>query len=483
MAKADIFVQLLTDTIKESAFYNMTRLDELRLKDYPFQASKELIQALIDIHEELINNLVTLEDELFNSYTDPDLQILEIQRYGQVFNEMHSFLQILEMGGRQYIPQFISNLIGDLLTKFNKKAKFIFLPDYDYNYSYLEIFNPLKEALQDALTDIDKKFDFAEKFAIFWFPIAHKENILLNILLFHELGHFINEEKMIVEEIISSVTIPNSEIEEIAQNWLKTNLKAEKKEIKISDYFELETAKSDTKKSVIKKVSDRMKELVSDAVAFSLIGPAFLISQNNYLTSLAHIDHRAEGYPSTRMRLAFLIEQFESMGYLSELQKIVAQNDKKNKKIASEFIKIIISIKEEVNKDIIENSDPEEKLVCDAILSVKEKIWEKVNETVGSEKYSAKKFVTDIFKLIDVIDSFTPPVEIEVEHPANPISILNAGMLYKAILMDNWHSALEDTKTEDLLKTRHHLNQIIRKAGELSQIQSLLQKKPKSKIS
>lgn len=479
MAEADVFLQLLTNTIKESAFYNISRLDELRLKDYPFQASKDLIKVLIDVHKELINNLVLLERDVCNSFDDLELQILEIQRYGQVFNEMHSFLQILEMGGRQYVPQFMSNLIGDLLSNFNKNAKFIFLPDYDYNYSYLEVFDPLKEALQDALTDIEHKFDFAEKFAIFWFPLAHKENVLLNILLFHELGHFVNEEKKIVQNIINSVSISQSEIEFIAQDWLKTNLKAEKKEIKIDDYFGLETAKSDTKKNVIKKVSNRLKELVSDAIAFCLIGPAFLVAQNNYLTSLSHIDHRPEGYPSTRMRLTFLLEQFESMGYLSELKKKSKLKNEHGQNVALEFIKIINSISCQVNKPFELNDDREEKLVCDAILSVKEEIWKKVNETVGSHKYSAKKFASDVFKLIDVVDSFTPPVEITVEKPANPISILNAGVLYKLVLIDNWHNALEDETIEDFLKTRHHLNQIIRKAGELSQIQSLLQKTQK----
>ncbi len=475
MAKTDCVLQILIHTVKEAGYYNINRFEEIRFKDYPFPASTEFIKAMIKIHKELLSKFDLLEQVIFTTKNEFKEQIIEVQRFGQMFSELHSLLQILEMGGRQYVPEFFAHLIGNMLNTHNPKAKFIFLPDYEYNYAYLEIITPLKVALRDAVSDIEKSLEFAKKLTIFWFPLAHKDNMLLNSLLGHELGHFVNEERQIVDKLIAKITIPPAEIEEIAEEWLKTKLRAEKKEIKIDDYFGVETARAQVKKDVVQKISGQLKELVSDAVAFCIFGPVFLIAQNNYLTSLSNLEHKAKGYPSARMRLEFLVDLFYSMGYTAALEGGKKSENPTHQEISKKFAEVVEAIKGIMKKRAIVNEDKEEGLVYASIYRLKKDLWNEVQNAVKGQEYTAEMFANEVFKLTDIIDSFVPPAEIKLESPADPVSILNAGMLYELTSMEKMHEMLKDNTNEERLSTRHKLHKLIMKAGELSQIQTMLQ--------
>ena len=475
MAKTDCVLQILIHTIKEAGYYNIKRFTESKSKDYPFKASNKFIDSMLEIHRDLLNKIDTLEQNIFTTEEEFEDQIIEVQRFGQIFSELHSLLEILEMGSRQYIPEFIARLIGNLLSMLNPKAKFIFLPDYEYNFAYLELIAPLRTALQDAVSDIDKSLKFAEKLAILWFPLAHRDNMLLASLLGHELGHFVNEESEIVNKLITKIVIPPTKIQGIANEWLRTKVIAEKKTIKINDYFGLETTKAQVKKSVVKKVSQQIKELVSDAVAFYIFGPAFLIAQYCYLVSLSNLEHKPEGYPSAKMRIEFLADLFENMGYASMLEKIKKSRNPTHQEISKQFKEIIEAIKSIVKKPTIVIADKEEKLVYDSIYGLKKDLWSEVHTAVKNQKYSPQVFADEVFKLTDIIDSFVPPTEIELERPANPISILNAGILYQLTSMEKIHKEIKDKTMEERLSTRHKLHKLVMKAGELSQIQKMLQ--------
>lgn len=486
MAKANALLQILINTIKEAAFYNTNRLEEILVNDYPFPASREFIEALVRLHKELLERVDLLEKELLAD-GEFEAQIIRVQRYGQLFSELHMLLQILEMGGRQYVPQFVAALIGSILNSFNKGAKYIFLPGYEYNYAYLEIINPLKTALRDAISDTEKTFGFTDKLAIFWFPLAHKDNMLLNSLLAHELGHFINDEKKITEALIDGIDIPTIEIDKIAVEWLKVKLvkfKAEKKEIKIDDYVGLETAKAQMKKSVVSRLSVQLKELISDAIGFCLFGPTFLLAQNNFLTTLSTLEYKPEGYPSVRMRIEFLLDLLVDMGYLEALEEKRERGIPVHQKEAREFIEIIEALgnvikqsprADQDTEDVLSYRIMEDVLIHRIINGLKKDLWTRVHAAVKEQEYTAERFKNDVFKLTDTISCFVPPVEIDVGQPANPISILNAGMLYELTQMEDMHEVMNDESLEDRLNTRHKLHRLVMKAGELSQAQTLLQ--------
>jgi len=143
--------------------------------------------------------------------------------------------------------------------------------------------------------------------------------MLLNSLLGHELGHFVNEEKAIVDKLVNKITIPPVEIENIAFEWLKARVKAEKKDIKMDDYFGIESVKSQVKIDITSKIAEQLKELVSDAVGFYIFGPTFLIAQYTYLSSLSNLGKKPKGYPPGKVRIQFLVDLFETIRLLQDV--------------------------------------------------------------------------------------------------------------------------------------------------------------------
>jgi len=474
--KADLLAALLR-TSKESAFYNINRLEELQSKDYPYATSHEFINALIKINKGVLTRIEELDKSPPSSDEDFKDRLLETQRYGQTLGSLHSLLQILELGKREYIPQGMVDLIEQSIISCGSSPKILLLPSYDYNYAYVEVTEPLRNSLKDVLPNIEDILNFAGKFAVFWFPLAHRDNTMLNVLLSHEIGHFLSQERQIVAKILSRLNIDKRKIGEIAEEWLHTKLAAEKKEIQLVDYFGLETAKTQVVRDVVSKVSEQLEELVSDSIAFHLFGPAFMIAIGNYLATSADMNLEPRGYPSSRTRMRFLIEGFEEAKYLAIVKAFRDDKETIQCSAAKTFVGIIDTWKDFIEKEKLPASGKVSELVREVIESSKSILREEVHSVVGAYEFTAKRFGEESFRLIDTIDSFVPPAEIEFEHPADPIAILNAGMLYELTLMENMHEKLKDKELGERLLTIHKLHKLIVKGIEASQTQLKMKNK------
>ena len=164
-----------------------------------------------------------------------------------------------------------------------------------------------------------------------------------------------------------------------------------------------------------------------------------------------------------------------ALGYTATLESKKNSANPTHREISRKFKEVVEAIKSIMKKRTIVNEDKEEELVYESMYRLKKDLWIAVHKAVKDQEFTADIFANEVFKLTDVIDSFVPPAEIELECPANPISILNAGMLYQLTLMEKMHDALKDKTIEERLSTRHKLHKLIMKAGELSQIQIMLQ--------
>jgi hypothetical protein len=475
MAISSNLLQNVLETIEDSGNFNLIRFRELRYRDFPFKASNDFIESMIEIHVQLLKNLNELEKQPCNTDEDLNQKWIKARRYTELFNRLHCLLNILEMGGREYVPSFIAQVIEEKVKTINPKANLIFLPDYEYNFFYAELIAPLRETLYDALPSVDDHLSFARKVPIFWFPLAFKDNIMVNSLLGHEFGHFVNEEKGIVPLLMSNIDIQPREIAEIVNEKLRTKVTAEKKEIKMDVYFRAETMQIYTKKDVSAKIALQLKELVSDAVGFFLFGPVFLIAQFNYLASTGTLAHKPKGYPAVKTRLAFLMALFDHLGYAEKVKQKKGIMTAKNQTIAESYLAIIEELRLMLINNNVPSEDAEEALVDKSVQSIQTVLWAEVLKTIKGQEYSADVFCNDTFKLVDAIDSIVPPVEIEFEKPANRVSIMNAGMLYALTSMSSLYNSFEATSISQKLSTRNKLHKLIMKAGELSIIQESLQ--------
>ncbi len=432
---------------------------------------------MIEIHNDLLIKIDELEQTPCKTPQDIEKKWIKARRFCELFNRLHWLLEILEMGGREYVPTFIAQLIEERTKLINPRADLIFLPDYQFNFFYKELITPLKATLKYTLPDIESKFSYADKMPIYWFPLAHRDNMLLNSLIGDEFGHFVNEEKGIVRLLIPKIVLQPTIVNQIVAEKLKTNITAEKKEIKMDEYFRAETIEISTKTEAYAKINSQLKELVSDAVGFYIFGPAFLIAQFDYLASSATLDSKPPNYPSVRTRMVFLMDLYEHMDYPGRIKQKKGLLDAKNREVAEKFEGIISDLKTLISQSPASSLDTEEALVDKSVEGIKKDLWEEVGKAIKGQDYTPGAFCDDVFKLIDAIDFVVPPVEIDFEKPANRISIINAGVLYVLTSMESFHNSFEDKTVKDKLSTRNKLHKLMMKAGELSYIQQKLQMK------
>ena len=472
MAESSLLIQNLINATKEQFFYHGRRVDQLKQKEYPFNACEDMLNALSKIDDAILNELDKLEKELSKSQIKKKTvlkQNLErIRGYGQLIEILHYPLTFFEMGNREYIPEGIVVLIDNIVKRFDKNAVFVLVPIHYYNYTYLDLMKPLKKALRYTLPNIDELLSGSpEKYAVFGFPLIQKENSIYNSILAHEVGHFVDEVKKISHKLMGKVSLDPKIVDRIAKR-LETSFVGRTKEIKLTYFVTPEEVRATITSFVVARISEWLKELVADAIAFHLVGPIFLFSLTSFLVTMIDIDEATGDHPPPRMRINLLLDQFEKLDYPSVIENI----DAKHLEIAEKFValvhgipKLLESVEEGERDDIAE-------LTLSSVQEILPNLLKEVRKEVTIEQYSPEEFKAEVFKLTELLDFVIPPAETEIGKPASIASILNVGSVYELMLIDNLYKVLEAKKSKERTIARHRLHMLILKALELSSIET-----------
>lgn len=473
MAQPFLLIKNLITATTEEFFYHNMRVSQLQQKEYPFPICVDMLDLLSKIDNEIIAKLATFETELssVNAKNEADFAqyIDRIRRYGHLLGILHYLLTFFEMGSREYITEGSVVLINSIVKKFNPNAVFVLVPIHEHNYTYLDLMKPLRKALSYTLPNIDEMLSgYPEKFSVFGFPLIQKENSSLNSILAHEVGHYIDEDHKISEKLMSKVILDPKILDKIAKKAESSVIRG-KKEIKLTYFITPEELKAAITKMAASQISEWLKELVADAVAFYLVGPVYLFSLTCFLITVIEIDEAAGDHPPPRMRVRLLLDLFEDLNYLSYLKDI---KDGNNIEIANKFISLVQSIRKSL--DSVEQREYEDfpELVMNSVLGIIPEVQREVKKQIAHTQYKPEEFRSEVFKLIQLLDLVIPPAEIEIGKPASVNSILNAGALYELVLMDNLYETLEATTVKERAEVRHMLHKLVLKALEASDIET-----------
>ena len=474
MAQPSLLIQDLLNSTREEYFYHNRRVDQLKHKDYPFPWCIVLLDKLSDIDIAILRELDKLDKELMRtkkskkqaSFIKEDLD--KIQRYGQLVGVLHYVLTFFEIGCREYVPEGTAVSIKNIVRKFDKLAAFILVPIFEYNYIYLDLMTLLKKPLHYALPDVDRLLsDMPDKYAVFGFPLIMKQNVILNSILAHEVGHFIDDTSNLSGKILKKVTLDRKKIDRLAKILEKATI-GERREIRLTYFISPQTLRAEITKLAAKQISEWLKEFVSDTIAFHLFGPVFLHSLSNFLLALVKLDEASTDHPPPRMRIRLLLEAFNERGYPGIVKHLKEVDDKK---IAENFVGLSLEL-EKLLKTIEPSAfTPFQELVIDSVQKVIPELKKEVNSLMTAFEYTPKQFAKDVFQLSKRLDLIVPPVEIDVGKPAIPVSILNAGALYKTLLVKTLYKAFEATTAIEETEIRDKLHSLILKALELSDIE------------
>jgi len=481
MAQPSLLIQNLINSTREQFFYHSRRVAELKQKEYPFDACEDMLNTLYKIDDEILKELDKLEKELSKSDISKKAvlkQNLEkIRGYGQLVEILHYPLTFFEMGSREHIPEGNVVLIDNVVKKFDKNAVFVLVPIHYYNYTYLDLMKPLKKALRHTLPNIDELLsDSPEKYAVFGFPLIQKENSILNSILAHEVGHFVDEMKKISDRLMGKVILDPKLLDKIAKR-LESSFVGRTKEIKLTYFVTPEELRATITSFAAARISEWLKELVADAIAFHLIGPVFLFSLTGFLVTMIDIDEATGDHPPPRMRISLLLDQFEKLDYPRLIKNV---EDTKHREVAKKFITLVQSIPQLLESVEQGERDDISELVLTSVEKIIPELLKEVSKQVTIDQYLPKEFKIEVFKLVELLDFVIPPAETKIGEPASVASILNVGSLYELMLIDNLYKVLEAKNTKERMMARHKLHKLILKALELSSVEARMKRLLKS---
>ena len=387
-------------------------------------------------------------------------------------NGLRAFLRIRDKS----IYEFICKKKGNTVSVYSRKSIFLLTPITESNFQYSDIGTRLKKWIQ-VFPDQGKILSLLpDNMSLLSFPDIYRDNIVANVLLAHEVGHFMVNVKHLVSKINIKID------KDMLDAYLKKNISNEEgidKKKTISDSHWLTGQK--LKSLVYDSIKNWIEELLCDMIAFRLSGPVFVFGMADLLLTHGKKSTLTNDYPHISYRLSHIISEIERMGFVERV------TDKKYRKSIGELINKIKSFlnlpdEQDNNNIIFDENLPQSlkdqqmlfKVVLKAVENSLKDINKIANEITKGLQYTSEKFGNDMSVLIPKLDDKIPPSETEGGKPADIISILNAGIIYKM----TWRlSGKYDSSTiEAIQDTEKSINSLVLHAIESTSLQKILTK-------
>jgi len=491
-------------------FNSMINDAGLLLKENEIKASSEIneinyLQKNKSNSNEIRKRIENINDKL-KPYND---KVIEIIRY---FRRLASLIRYIESSSIENVPYNIQHYF-DRIIQSNKTKYYMFIRrQWKPNFKYAEFISQITSNKffipKKIKKNILKNINF--KICMIAFPILEQENYLINCLLAHEVGHYLDEkinfsnELMKLKESDIEKNLPEkilNKLEDIENNVFKKEFEKEKNEIRAK-----EKAKEKVKEKkgnyihwLLQVASIWSGQLIADIFATFMFGPAYPLALIEFLLPEFSLDEffpeKAEGTtersdPSLRMRLFFCLGalKYANVDFFSFFEK--------NKKIV--WFNSIFEELKQIEKQIEDNSFPQfrdvewhAKLIWEEIKKKYGQIYEpvfnhitengnKINyichpnkftkEIIKGAEKKIKKFIPINEFIInekkEIIDGKTrrycetTPLEIDV--------ILNFGWMEFLTIKKKYLTAESLEKKEDILKGNEILLKLIKRSIDAS---------------
>jgi hypothetical protein len=468
LANSYALLEELIRTNNEVAAFQKEKLRELSIKDFPFSDSQSLIEALTKVNNHIITKLNQLRKDVdeINSRvggrTPKRTQIVVYERirkdllkYKQLVWSINELVHIVEQSTREYVSQSTVFLVSHLTEKYKNNSSFFLTPIFEHNFAYQDLGKYLQELVRDvipeAATEIASLLN--ENFSILSFPDIYRDNIVGNISLAHEVGHFVINVENLVAKIIPNVMVDFTRFSEYVDGFVQQPS---------SQIASRDAILEERLQFLLSLLKNWIQELLADMIGFYLSGPVFLFSLTEVILSTSAYDHASDRYPPSSYRLELILKEIKKKQFINKIA------DKYYKDRISDHIqsteKYLLTLHVQHRNTILE-------IAFDAVRSV-ENLIRSIADAVTSSmhQYTPDDFGGDVCKLIGKLEQVIPPAETERGTPANIISILNAGMIYKRI----WIDKTDVRKQEVIEQTEHTINALVLRSIEMSVLHSMM---------
>lgn len=432
------------------------RIDYLKSREYVTNEPKLFLTSLSYYLKNFLVRLNYIHDE----------NITSIRRIGHILQIVHMNLDEIEHIETTNIPIDLIPVLNNILDSNNAKYNVIFRPGTEFNYSYWNYSQFMTEACSGLgiLTD--------QLLSVISYPLSESDNVLLNCILFHEIGHQINEELEIRKNIEQYIKISGKDMDAYVEEWVSRF--SDIRQVIGESVITLETffSQNDIIKSILVEelydiLHSWLDELISDLIAFNYMGIPFLLASTEFCYVQGVPTKSSDSHPPLFLRLKCIFKLYNKQRYGYKMSKYrnITRFIFKYKEIGKISYKTLSNIKE-IHKYIILEKTIEKCLphIFDELeksLSLPNKMW-----TI-SHIDNAIKLLMDLIPPAEYINYDT-----KSKRNHTPYTILTAAWIVK----ENNKNKLKDIFNNDLQKARITINKITSKALDISEFQTKMVK-------
>ncbi|WP_337863493.1 hypothetical protein [Nitrososphaera sp.] len=415
MANSYAILSELIRSNSEVATFQKDKLSELAAKDFPFPDSERLITVLKEVNEEILIIFDELQSQFQKLEHSDDDESDDENTYEELLGDLLVYSKLLwninllvyfvEQSAREHVSQSTVFLISYLTKKYTHNSSFFLTPLSEHNFLYRNLGRYLKDLIGDSIpnaTEILKKLP--ENFSILSFPEIHRDNILANILLAHEVGHFIVNVEGLESKVNTKVKIDNKLFSDYMNRIGSATVEVNKKQRTISEFFEMEKVQAQILEQLTKSIESWIRELLSDMIGFRLTGPVFVFALADELLTMLPHGLANDRYPPTSYRLRIILAEIEKQKFIDAVE-----NPEDRKKITG----LIEKIKVYLTTPSAPNHDERLDIVYQAVDAVEPIIKQIADEATIGMQYASTQFGQDVCKLIKKLEEITPPCEIK----------------------------------------------------------------------
>lgn len=462
------------------------------IKTYSFYSDdyKDLLSVLANFNSTKTEEFENFKSFLIGEINKEKTSVMGVyKKYYQKLNRYNDFLRFYNKiiktflnAENFYIHQGIFILLEEFIKKFSENSKFIIYPYFpkskvNYGFANLTTDVLIKFFEEEEQQDI-------EDYLVFAIPAVNKEDILINCLLGHEIGHMIYRIKNLNIKFIPTIFAKDK----IEKSYDSMQLEINKKKSLLGSDLPPKIKNFKLWQNVISKW---VEEIICDKIGLRLFGLGYFFAFLDFVYISSPYTSGTERHPPNWLRLKILLEDFQEIFQFKTSFKI------HKKDLRPEIEGIITFIKDNFSKEIeIKDDDrqfPEKEIefsvikkhVIDVInnSSIYHDLFNNVLDNY-IKKYDFEFNFKDIKNLIDLIDLYITPNEIidfknHTVKKVDIITILNAAWIYLYFFMDNHYIKFPKLNEMDV---RQKFNNLILKSIELAKIQRKVNEITRNKI-
>lgn len=450
-----------------------TRLEELHLGDFPTSSSLLLADVLLTIVNCLYEKLLAIQKQKtqVQDATAAEDLYMELLILSGSCAQLTSYMEIISNARAEYNVWSISKSLEELGEQIAHHAKLIMHPQWGYNYSYKELLSKLRNLVSGISSDAERVIfgGFAPYLVVLTFPTLEKDSSLRNVLLAHELGHFIDDIYKISEQVTKQPIIDVNLI-----NAIEENIKHKSAEASI---YGTET-RTDVMRTATRMVKKWIKEIVADIFAVNLFGPAVVFAFEEVVLGtqpLNPVDTSMEVYPPPRLRLKIMLDHLKSIGFPRGISDLPA-TDVRSSILQSVTVRLDMLYKLSISAAPIDPTSYQllaEKAVENALPYLIQYISPLQNEPW----HCSLRYLEEALELVEFLEYNLPPSELPQTStcrrpPPGWRAIVNAGWFYYIAHPDEFSFFRSNTPPDLVYSGYVKTNRLISKAIEASQVLS-----------